>query len=676
MKLLFSLSLFTLASVGFAGPKMTLESHPHYQDYLNAQRTSAQILRATRPDFRWDADSEGFTYYKAGKTIHHLVKSGQETEMRAPSGPGTRTNTSAEKQPNGNLTIRLDGKDLFLVQENGERVQVTNDGSDANLIRNGVVPWVYREELGLPRGFGWSPSGKQFWYLKFDSSPVKPFYLLDDQLSISNDLATLDYPKAGGANPKASLFVYDLATERSIPLLTVPNSDENIEYVYDLKWLPGGQLVYQLADRLQQVRTVQVFFRETGKRVTALKEICPNGYQSSFWRIHASRALQDVKDKLILASESTGFFNWVEIDLITMKQRQLTSLKSEVDLDGILWLDDQKMVFESYGGTIPLAKQFWVHDLKSNKSKLLTDTAKHHTFVISPNGQRVIGLASLPNTAPTATLSEISTNGLKTMREIDIRLPAETATQFRSPEMLTFKAADGKTDLHAVLKFPSYAKPGDRFPVIFDVYSGPEMGDYRPGFMPIDPMTELGFIVAQAEVRGGLGRGRDFRNANYLKLGVVEIDDLAACAEALKLRADIEPTKIGIYGTSYGGYATLMALVRHPQTFTVGVSSSPVTDWANYDTIYTERYMGLPAANSAGYKASSANTYAKDLTGGLLLYFGTADDNVHPNNSLQFIEAMNRAKRDYELRVGPDRGHTFVGEKQMLEFFINRFQAD
>jgi len=297
-------------------------------------------------------------------------------------------------------------------------------------------------------------------------------------------------------------------------------------------------------------------------------------------------------------------------------------------------------------------------------------------LIISPNGQKAIDVASLPNLAPTATLGEISVSGFKPIRKIELPVPAEVSAAYKTPEMLKFKAADGKTDLHAVLKFPSYAKPGDRFPVIFDVYSGPEMGDYRPGFMPVDPMTELGFIVAQTEVRGGLGRGRDFRNANYLKLGVVEIDDLAACANVLKLRADVDPTKIGIYGTSYGGYATLMALVRHPETFTAGVSSSPVTDWANYDSIYTERYMGLPNVNAANYKASSANTYAKDLTGGLLLYFGTADDNVHPNNSLQFIEAMNRAKRDYELRVGPDRGHTFVGEKPMLEFFINQFQSN
>jgi len=358
MKNLILLLPMAMLSIGIAAPKLTLESHPHYQDYINAQRTSTQILRLTRPDFRWDADSEGFNYFKAGKTVHHLVKSGQESDAMSTPGTGTRSTISPEKQPNGDLTIRLDGKNLFLVKGSGERTQITNDGTDSNLIKNGVVPWVYREELGVTRGFGWSPNGKQFWYLKFDSSQVKPYYLLDDQLAISTSLATLDYPKAGGANPKASLFVYDVASARSIPLVALPNSAENLEYIFDLKWLSGGQLAYQLADRSQQDRIVQIFNPEADKPVTVFKEVCPNGYQSSFWKIHASRALAEVKDKLILASETSGFFNWVEIDLKSLKQRVLTNLMSEVDLDGIQWLDSQKWCLKATAVRFRLPNNF------------------------------------------------------------------------------------------------------------------------------------------------------------------------------------------------------------------------------------------------------------------------------------------------------------------------------
>ena len=170
-----------------------------------------------------------------------------------------------------------------------------------------------------------------------------------------------------------------------------------------------------------------------------------------------------------------------------------------------------------------------------------------------------------------------------------------------------------------------------------------------------------------------MGRGKAFKDAVYGQLGVVEIDDQAAGVRALRARPYVDGTRVGIHGTSYGGYASLMALLRHPDVFQAAVASSSVTDWKNYDTIYTERYMGMPQTNPNGYEAGSAMTYAASLKGRLLLVYGTADDNVHPNNTHQLVRALMRAGKRFEVLAIPDAGHTGVSEARMLEHFLEAF---
>ena len=150
--------------------------------------------------------------------------------------------------------------------------------------------------------------------------------------------------------------------------------------------------------------------------------------------------------------------------------------------------------------------------------------------------------------------------------------------------------------------------------------------------------------------------GKRTLDSIYLKLGQVEIDDMAEGVKALWSRPYVDKTRVGIYGTSYGGYSSVMSLLRHPDVFAGGVASSPVTDWDHYDTIYTERYMWIPQENKAGYDAGSAMTYAEKLKGRLMLYYGTADNNVHPSNMMQLIEALQRAGKSFDVQVGPDRG--------------------
>ncbi len=237
-------------------------------------------------------------------------------------------------------------------------------------------------------------------------------------------------------------------------------------------------------------------------------------------------------------------------------------------------------------------------------------------------------------------------------------------------EMFTFTGADGATQLHGMLHKPSNFDPSKGYPVLVSVYAGPATNGARETFTLPNALTEFGFLVVTMDSRSAAGRGKRFLDAIYLKLSTGEIDDQAAGVRALWDRPYVEPGLAGIFGTSYGGTASLMAILRHPDVFKAASASSAVTDWRNYDTIYTERYMWIPQENREGYDAGSAMLYADRLQGDLMLYWGTADNNVHPSNTLQMVAALQEAGKHFQLQVGPDRGHTGLNRERMMEFFI------
>jgi dipeptidyl-peptidase-4 len=269
---------------------------------------------------------------------------------------------------------------------------------------------------------------------------------------------------------------------------------------------------------------------------------------------------------------------------------------------------------------------------------------------------------------PTATLRDRDGKEIKKLAESD--LSRFDALNLKKVEQFAFTAADGTTKCYGYLEFPSDFDENAKYPLVVSVYGGPESGTSVERFQTPNPITEFGFIQAWIDGRGTQSRGRDFRQSVYEKLGIVEIDDQAAAVKQLASRPYIDGARVGIYGTSYGGYASLMCLLRYPDVFAAASSSSPVTSWLNYDSIYTERFMNTPQVNPSGYENGSAMKYAADLKGRLLLYWGTSDNNVHPSNSLQLIRALARAGKSFDISVGPDQGHSGVNNAKMWELFI------
>jgi dipeptidyl-peptidase-4 len=223
-----------------------------------------------------------------------------------------------------------------------------------------------------------------------------------------------------------------------------------------------------------------------------------------------------------------------------------------------------------------------------------------------------------------------------------------------------------------VIQFPSNFDPSRKYPVLVPVYGGPASASNtaRETFVTPTATTEYGFLVVNLDSRAAPGMGKRTLDTIYMKLGQVEIDDMAEGVKALGTRPYVDKSRVGMYGTSYGGYSSVMSILRHPDVYAAACASSPVTAWYHYDSIYTERYMWLPQENKEGYELGSAMKYVGDLKGRLMLYYGTADNNVHPNNAMQLIRALQQARKSFEVQVGPDTGHSGVDPQRMMEFFL------
>jgi dipeptidyl-peptidase-4 len=298
----------------------------------------------------------------------------------------------------------------------------------------------------------------------------------------------------------------------------------------------------------------------------------------------------------------------------------------------------------------------------------LTAPSLHHTINFAPDGRHFIDTCQTHDQPPVTRLLDVDGKQIAELGKASLTRAKQLG--LKAVELFKFKAADGQTDLFGMLYFPSNFRPHKKYPLLVTVYAGPATAGARETFAAPNSITELGFLVASFDSRSVNGRGKRALDAIYSNFGQVEIDDQAAAVRWLEKRPYVDRNRVGIFGTSYGGTASAMCLLRYPDVFKAACSSSPVTDFRNYDTIYTERYLWLPQENKAAYDAASLLTHAENLKGHLMLYYGTADNNVHPSNALQFIKALQRAGKSFEVQVGPDLGHGTVNRDRMMEFFI------
>ena len=714
-----ALVLTALAAVpGTAPGQDRIKAMPGYDQFMkmrplyqNAFKSGSVFSAAARAPgsatgssrgITWAADGKGFDYLRDGTRYHFDLASRKTTpaagtaEAAAPVlPPGLRRGGSqpikgcggallpapvrgrqrpVAASPDGKLLASYRDRNLSICNADGSgATPVTTDGNDRQRIKYGTATWVYGEELDQTTAMWWNPAGTRLAYFRFDESQVPDFYLAVDQTRLQTRVDVEAYPKAGVPNPVVDLFVYDPARKQSTRIDVrggKPFSNDVVgHYVYDVTWSPGGrELLIHRTNRRQNILELAACSPETGQCRAIIREEWPTGWVENHPPI---RYLAD-STRFLWESERNGFKNYYLYDLGGRLLATVTSHQFEVA--GIVRVDEKTgtLWYLARDGDNFMKLQLHKVGLNGRGERRLTDPAFTHQVEISPDGRYFIDVAQTHVQPPVSRVVEVASGKIVAeLARSDLSVMEQRG--LRKAEVYPYLAADGKTRLYGELWLPSNFDPAKRYPVLTSVYGGPAAGTaVSENFSAGNPQTEYGFVIVALSSRAMPGMGKRTLDDIYLKLGQTEMDDMAEGVKALWNRPYIDKDRVGIYGTSYGGYTALMEILRYPDVFSVASASSPVTDWRHYDTIYTERYMWLPDSteNKVGYDKGSAMSYARNLTGRLLLDYGTADDNVHPNNMMQIIKALQAAGKSFELQLQPDIGHSGVNQQRMMEFFL------
>jgi dipeptidyl-peptidase-4 len=669
-----------------------LKSMPGYAQYQKVKGQAFGSVKMGTLAVTWRDGGKALEYRKDGKLLRYDIATGKsETIGEAKGAPDVpfkkggkfggkkggkkggpvrgRQYTSAIS-PDGKLKAFYRDHNLWLSDpKGGNEIAVTTDGNAKTRIKYGTASWVYGEELYQNSAMWWSPDGKKIAYYRFDESKVPDYFLQLDHTKIQSKMDVEPYPKAGAPNPIADLFIYDLSSKKIVPVTVrdgKPFADDVVgHYAYHVEWSPDGkELLFNRTNRKQNIMEFVAADPETGAcRVIVHEEWLPSWVANT----PAMRLLAD-KNRFIWTSERNGWKNFYLYDL---KGSQLAPLTShEFEVVNIVRVDEETglLYYMARSGDNPMKLQLHRLGLDGKGDRRLTDPAFNHTVDVAPDGKHFVDTIQTHDTPPVTRLMDAEGKLVTELARSDTTRFDELG--LKRVELITYKAADGKTELNGMLHFPSNFDPKRKYPLLVSVYGGPATNKARETFTLPNPLTEYGFLVAELDSRSAAGRGKRFLDAIYLKLGVTEIDDQAAGVRSLGARPYVDKRRVGIFGTSYGGYASAMCLLRYPDLFQAACASSPVTDWRLYDSIYTERYMWIPQENKSGYDAGNAMKYAENMQGRLMLFFGTADNNVHPANSLQLIKALQGAEKSFEVQVGPDKGHAGISQPRMMEFFI------
>lgn len=686
------LALGLAFAAGSAGAQDRLKAMPGYDQYRKMSREIPGSVKMGTLSVSWLDGGKAFEFRKDGKRFRYDIAEKKATEQagsapaeaprpqgrRAMGGGGPERGRQFTRalSPDGLLRAFYRDRNLWLGDPKGAiEMAVTTDGNDANRVKYGSASWVYGEELFQNTAMWWSPDSSKIAFYRFDEGRVKDYYLALEQTRVNDKLDAEPYVKVGTPNPVVDLLVYDVAAKTTKKLDVrdgKPFDDSAIgHYVYGVSWSPDGkELLFHRTNRLQNVMELVAANPETGACRAVVREEWPSGWVEN---TPDMRFLRDGK-RFLWASERTGWKNFYLYDLEGKQLAAVTGHPFEVG--EIVRVDEEasSIDYMARSGDNPMKMQLHRVGLDGKGDRRLTDPALHHSVDVSPDGKTFVDVAQTHDTPPSTRL--YSAEGEKLADLSDSDTSKFDGLGLKRVELFTFKAADGQTDLYGMLHRPSNFDPSKTYPLLVSVYGGPATNAASERFALPNPLTEYGFLVAAFDSRSAAGRGKRFLDAIYLKLGRVEMDDQAAGVRSLWDRSYVDKERVGIFGTSYGGTASATCLLRFPDVFHAASASSAVTDYRNYDSIYAERYMGLPGDNREGYDAARVMTYAGNLKGRLMLFYGTADNNVHPANTLQLIKSLQDAGKSFEVQVGPDQGHASISRDRMMEFFIDALVLD
>lgn len=609
--------------------------------------------------------------YRRSYTADYYIFDFKNKELKPLSANGSQR--LATFSPDGLRIAFMRDNNLFIHDLRfGTERQITFDGQ-LNHIINGAPDWVYEEEFSFNRAFEWAPDGSALAYIKFDESEVKeyPMNMFEGQHPSVGENALYPsvyrykYPKAGEANSKVSVHVYDIQDKTTLKMDT--GEEEDI-YLPRIRWTkdPKRLAIIRL-NRLQNKMDVLTANVRTGKTTPLYRE--ENKYYISESNLDHLTFLEDGK-YFVITSEKSGYMHLYLYDMAGHEKKAITS--GEYDIADFYGYDPARKIFYySSFEESPIEKYVYAVDARGKKTRI-TPVKGWNDVAFSKTFNYYIHTVSDIATPPVIRLFNARHKLIRVLE--DNKKVNEVMSRYTlSPkEFIQIPAADGHTQLNAWIMKPVNFDPDKKYPVLITQYSGPNSQQVRNawgGVNWLNYLTQEGYVVACIDPRGTAARGEEFRKCTYMQLGKLESDDMIASAKWLANQPYADARNIGIWGWSYGGFMSSLCILKGHDVFSTAIAVAPVTHFKYYDSVYTERFMRTPQENEKGYEENSPLHWAGELKGHLLLCHGTADDNVHVQNTYELAERLVQANKQFDMGIYTNRNHGIYGGNTSLQLY-------
>jgi dipeptidyl-peptidase-4 len=567
---------------------------------------------------------------------------------------------NARFSPDGKKIAFTRNKDLYIYDlVNNQELRITSDASDR--IYNGYSSWVYMEEI-LGRGsryaaFWWSPDGTKIAYLRTDETQVPVFTLnrLDEADGIHGLLEVVPYPKSGDPNPKVKMGIADATTTRTVWVKTDYNVDQYIAWPF---WTPDSKKL-----------AIQVLNRDQND----MKFILADPATGNFTQIYSEsrKSWVDFFEDIYVMKNGTGFIvrsyrsDWENLYYYGWDGKMISQLtKADWRVKSVLRVDeDAKIVYFNGTGPESTDNHCFRVGLDGKNMLQLSGGPGSHNVSISPKGSYFIDIWNNITTPGSIIAYDKKARQIREIHKFD--QPAYDPAKNSKSEMLKIMTSDGLFNMPAIITYPVNFDQSKKYPVVFTIYGGPNSENINNRWKRNDTSwyAQNGIITFSVDHRGSGQFGKKGLDYIYRCLGKWEILDYADAVKWLRTKPFVDASRMGITGTSYGGYMTCLALTKGADFWTHGFAGSSVTDWRLYDDIYTERYMDTPQDNPEGYKDGSTLSFAKNYKGKLFMTHGDMDDNVHFQNSIYLISKLEDEGKSFQFMLYPNGRHGWRGAK-------------
>ncbi len=645
----------------FSGPEVL-------SDEEKARRERLRLFASGIVSYQWSKDGQALLFPLNGDLYYFDLKTAKSRKLTETEA----FETDAQISPKGRYVSFVREQNIYVIDlKTGQEIQLTTDGKGP--IKNGMAEFVAQEEMGRMTGYWWAPDDSRIAFTQFDESKVAQV-LRNEIYADEIKLFEQRYPYTGQHNVTIKLGV---VTIQKPDISWIDVGKEQDIYIPRVQFSQSPTLLtYQWQSRDQQTLELRAVDLTTQQQRVLITE------QSKTW-INLHDDLHFLKDgrHFIWASERDGYKHLYLYDLNGKALKQLT--KGQWIVNSVNAIDEKnnRIYFTGRKDT-PLEAHLYRVSMKGGDAERVTELGASHQAVVAKDGSGFLDTWSSVVTLPKVALKDANGKVI-TMLSDNALTPEHPLTPYAAnliqPRFGTLKASDGQV-LHYRLFEPANKIAGKRYPVVVGVYGGPGAQRVTNSWSARDLyfqyLAQNGYVVFQLDNRGSENRGKAFEDPIYKKLAEVELADQITGVKYLRTLDFVDPQKIAIYGHSYGGYMAIMAMFRAGDYFAAGVSGAPVTDWALYDTHYTERYLGHPKTNAAGYEQSSVFPYVDGLKGKLLIYHGMADDNVLFTHSTKVFGALQQKGKLFEVMTYPGSKHAMFGQpvqthlhKTITDFF-------